>query len=389
MRLADFILANVEPILLEWERFAQSLTRGSEMSILALRDHAEDLLRVTARDMKSTQSLEQQSDKSKGRGGGGTESDRLNGASTEHALERLGAGFNLNEVISEYRALRASVLRLWRESVQAAEEEDLEDLIRFNESIDQSLAQAVRSFTNRVEESREMFLATLGHDLRAPLNAIMLSSQFLALCGQLDDEKAQTARQMVTFGNVMSGMINDLLDFTRARMGGGMPISPVSVDLERLSREVVDEFRAGHPDRPVRVESNGAVTGEWDPARLRQVVSNLVSNAMTHGEKGSPVEISVRRDGRDVLLAVANRGPAIAAAALPTLFDPFVRVPSAAHRKEQSFGGIGLGLYIVRQVVVAHRGTISVESSDAAGTVFTVRLPSNPSQPRRESRDPA
>lgn len=202
MRLADFILANVEPILLEWERFARSLAPGSEMSVLALRDHAEDLLRVTARDMTSAQTLQQQSDKSKGRGGGGTESDRLNGASADHALDRLGAGFNLNEVISEYRALRASVLRLWRETVQGADEQDLEDLTRFNESLDQSLAEAVRRFTNRVEESREMFLATLGHDLRAPLNAIMLSSQLLALSDGLDDEKAQTARQMVTFGKV-------------------------------------------------------------------------------------------------------------------------------------------------------------------------------------------
>jgi signal transduction histidine kinase len=388
MRLADFILANVEPILEEWERFARGLAPGSEMSILALRDHAEDLLRVTARDMTSSQSSQQQSDKSKGWGGGGTESGGLDRASADHAIERLGAGFNLNEVVSEYRALRASVLRLWKESVHEGDERDLEDLTRFNESIDQSLGEAVRSFTNRVEESRELFLATLGHDLRAPLNAIMLSSQLLARSGQLDDENAQTASQMVNFGKVMTGMINDLLDFTRARLGGGMPVSTESVDLAPLCREVIDEFRVAHPDRTVRLECPGGVSGEWDAARLRQVISNLVANAIMHGEEGTPVEVSVNVDGPDVLLAVANRGPAIPPAALPTLFDPFVRAASGASGKGAAFGGIGLGLYIVRQIVVSHRGTISVASSDATGTVVTVRLPRRPRpEPRPKTRD--
>jgi signal transduction histidine kinase len=384
MRLADFILANVEPILLEWERFARSLAPGSEMSVLALRDHAEDLLRTTARDMSSAQTREQQSDKSKGRGAGGVESTRLDHASADHAAERLSSGFNLNEVVSEYRALRASVLRLWSESAREADSSDLDDLTRFNESIDQSLSEAIRSFTSRVEESRELFLATLGHDLRTPLNALVLSSEVLARSGQLDDENVRTARQMANFGHVMAGMINDLLDFTRARLGGGMPVSPAPVDLERLCCDVVEEFRVADPGHPVRVESRGTVTGEWDPARLRQVVSNLVANAIAHGEDGGPIEISVSGDEADVILTVANRGPAIPPAALPTLFDPFVRGPSAASRKGRTGGGTGLGLYIVRQIIVAHRGTISVESSDPAGTRVTVRLPRHPrAEPER------
>jgi hypothetical protein len=145
MRLADFIVANIEAILMEWEHFARSLAPGSAMDVIALRDHAEAILLVTARDMTSAQSLQQQSDKSKGKGGGGEESDRLNHASEEHAVDRLGSGFDLIEVVSEYRALRASVLHLWRKSRPGADERDLEDLTRFNESIDQSLAEAVRS----------------------------------------------------------------------------------------------------------------------------------------------------------------------------------------------------------------------------------------------------
>jgi signal transduction histidine kinase len=372
MRLADFILSNVESILVEWEAFARSLTPGSAMSVIALRDHAESILRVTARDMLSTQTSQQQSRKSKGHGGGGEESDQLDHASREHAIERLRDGFDLIEVVSEYRALRASVLQLWKAAVHTPDEHDLEDLTRFNESMDQSLAEAIRSYSHRLDESRELFLAMLGHDLRAPLNAMMLSAEVLARSGQLDDEHAQIASRMAASGRAMAGMIHDLLDFTRARLGAGMPLSIAPADLGSLSREVLEEIRAAHPHRHVHFESVGDLRGEWDAARLRQVLSNLAGNAIEHGDGGA-IEVLAKDEGSKVLLAVRNRGPVIAPAALPTLFDPFVRAPSSESKKRR--GGIGLGLYIARAVVTAHGGTISVASTEATGTVFTVRLP--------------
>lgn len=376
MRLADFILSNIEPILYEWEQFARSLSAGSAMSVVALRDHAEDILRVTARDMISTQSTEQQFAKSKGHGGGGAESKRLDRASHQHAVDRAGSGFNLIEVVSEYRALRASVLRLWREAVRSADERDLQDLTRFNESLDQSLAEAVRGYTRYVDESRELFIATLGHDLRAPLNALMIAAELLAGSGQLDDENTKIASQMVDSGKAMAAMIRDLLDFTRTRLGTGIPLSVAPLDLTGLCREVLHEFRIIHPGRSVRFESTGDTTGEWDAARLRQVVSNLVSNAIEHGHETGPIEVSTRSDGDDVLLTVANQGSLISSSAFPTLFDPFVQATSPrSARRTGASGGIGLGLYIARAIVMAHCGTIAVDSTEAAGTVFTVRLP--------------
>jgi len=374
MRLADFILSNVEPILAEWEEFARNLAAGSTLSVVALRDHAEMILRVTARDMLSPQTLQQQSRKSKGHGGEGAESDRLDGASQEHAIARLADGFNLIEVVSEYRALRASVLQLWRAAVHEADEHDLQDLTRFNESMDQSLAEAVRSYTKRVDESRELFLATLGHDLRAPLNAMVLSAEVLARSGQLDDENTQIASRMAGFGHVMSRMIHDLLDFTRTRLGAGMPLSVAPVDLESLCDEVLDEFRAAYPDRTLHFASAGDLSGQWDAARLRQVLSNLVGNAIEHGDERGAIEVAARGEGSAVLLTVTNRGPVIASSTLPTLFDPFVRVASMPSSNTRG-GGIGLGLYIARQIVIAHGGTIAVASSEETGTVFTVRLP--------------
>ena len=371
MRLPDFILANVESILTDWERFARSLTPGTDMDIVALRDHAEKILRSTARDMVSMQTLGEQSSKSKGQGGGGTESAYLNGASEEHAIARLASGFNLIEVVSEYRALRASVLRLWRESVPVADDNDLQDLTRFNESIDQSLAEAVRTYNDRVEQSRELFLATLGHDLRNPLNAIVMSAGLLSRAGQLDSENTRIASQIAEFGKVMSKMIDDLLDFTRSRLGRGMPIFPVPVTLEGLCREVVGQFRASQPRRTLHVQAYGDTSGQWDVDRLRQVVSNLIANAVEHGDENGPIEISIRGEESDVLLSVANQGPPIPPDALPTLFDPFVHGLSTSKK----YGSIGLGLYIVREVVMAHGGSVAVTSSASQGTVFSVRLP--------------
>ena len=372
MRLADFILENVEPILIEWERFARGLAPGSAMGVLALRDHAEDILRATARDMVSSQNADQQAAKAEGHGRGGSESARLDHASSEHAIDRLSSGFNLIEVVSEYRALRAGVLRLWRQSVGAADEDDLQDLIRFNESMDQSLAEAVRSFTNRVDQSRELFLATLGHDLRNPLNAIVVSSVLLARSQQLDEENVQIASQMSGFAKVMTGMIDDLLDFTRTRLGGGMPISATRTDLQSLCRDVLEQFRATHANRPLSFQAFGDTTGEWDVARLRQVVSNLVANAIQYGEVSTPVEVSARGEQSEVLLVVRNQGPPISPSALPTIFDPFVRAPEVATKHRP---GVGLGLYIARQIVIAHGGTIEVTSDDTKGTAFITRLP--------------
>lgn len=384
MRLADFILDNMEAILAEWETFARGLASGSSMDVIALRDHAEAILRVTARDMVSAQSPRQQSDKSKGLGGGGNESAPLDEASTEHALGRLESGFNLIEVVSEYRALRASVLHLWSDALRNADERDLRDLTRFNESIDQSLAEAVRSYTSRIDESRELFLATLSHDLRAPLNAIMLSGQVLARSGQLDDENGAIASRIAGSVNTMTALIHDLLDFTRTRLGSGIPVVPAPVDLAVLCREVLSEFQAARPERTLRFVADEDTSGEWDAARLRQVLSNLVGNALEHGDPSGEIEVAATSAGPDVLLTVRSQGPAIPSSALPALFDPFVRA-TTTRRSERQREGVGLGLFISREIVTAHAGTIKVVSTEATGTVFSVRLPRRPVAETRTS----
>lgn len=154
------------------------------MDALALRDHAVEILLATVRDMRSVQSALQRSAKARGYDGEG-ESPALNGASEQHAIGRLGSGFDLLEVVSEYRALRASVLRQWRDSGFPSHASDVDDVTRFNESIDQSLAKAASSYTKRVDQSRDLFLAILSHDLRNPLNSIAMSALLPTLPGRL------------------------------------------------------------------------------------------------------------------------------------------------------------------------------------------------------------
>jgi signal transduction histidine kinase len=375
MRLADFILGNIEPILAEWEAFARGVWPVKEVDPGELRDHAADILRAAASDMKSAQTTTEQSDKSKGEGHAGRASARVDSASDVHATGRVRSGFDLLALVAEYRALRASVVRLWRGSAPAPDLRDLDDLTRFNESIDQSLTEAVRSYTQRVDRSRQMFLAILGHDLRNPLNAVAMSAAVLSETPGLGADSLGMASNISTSATAMTRMIGDLLDFTGTGLGAAMPLSPAAMDVGGLCREVVEEMRAAHPTRTLRFEPRGDLAGDWDAARLRQVVSNLLANALHHGDDSGPVALTAGAEGPDVLLAVRNAGPPIAPDVLPTIFDPLVRGSSAESERRRRPGSLGLGLYIAREVVAAHGGTIEVKSSAEAGTVFTVRLP--------------
>lgn len=374
MRLAEYILAHTESILAAWEEFARTILPAAKMDSLALRDHAGDILLATVRDMNSVQAARRGSDLSRGYSDGSAESLRLNGASEEHAIGRLGSGFNLMQLVSEYRALRASVLSLWRASVPAADVHDVDDVNLFHESVDQSLARAVSRYMKRVDESRDMFLAILSHDLRSPLNAIAISAQMLPL-GAVSAESTEYASRISKGATVMARMISDLLDYTRTRLGAGMPVSRVRMDLGVVCREVLQEFQSANPDVTLKFSTSGDLAGEWDAARLRQVVSNLLGNAIQHGNRTAPTEVTLQGEDSQVVLAVRNQGKPIPPGELVKIFDPLVRGTAAQTQPMHRPGSIGLGLYIARELVNAHGGTIGVTSSWEEGTVLTVRLP--------------
>ncbi len=220
---------------------------------------------------------------------------------------------------------------------------------------------------------RDQVMGILGHDLRSPLGAVRALSTLLLRRGDLPAAAREPIEEIDRVGQRMLEMIETLLDFAQSRFSGELPIAPVPADLHRVCRDVVGELRAGAPDRAIALALEGDGSGVWDPGRLAQVVSNLVVNALQHGAPRAPVRVTVSGDEATAVIAVENQGPPIAPELRATLFEPFCR--GSALRGASHARGLGLGLYIVKQIATAHGGTVDVESSAERGTAFTVRLP--------------
>jgi signal transduction histidine kinase len=215
-------------------------------------------------------------------------------------------------------------------------------------------------------------MGILGHDLRNPLNTVIVTSDRLlrGQGGAAADERASMLRIRRAAGR-MQEMIETLLDFTRARFTGQVPVSRAAIDLGEISGTTIDELRTIWPDNRIELEVHGDPRGEWDPARMSQTVANLVTNAIAYGGPGHSVRVSVDDAGPDVELKVHNEGPPIPPDVMKVIFEPFRR--GAA--EDRSPGGLGLGLYIVKEIVNAHSGSIGVDSTERDGTTFTLHLP--------------
>jgi signal transduction histidine kinase len=221
-----------------------------------------------------------------------------------------------------------------------------------------------------------MFLAILAHDLRNPLNSIMMSAGVVSMNGKADPESTDAATRIAASAAAIGQMVTDLLDFAGTGVGSAMPLSPAPMDLAKLCQEVFDEFRAAHPHCTFKFQPDDDLTGTWDASRLRQVLSNLLGNAAQHGGSDCGVSLSATAEGEDIVLAVHNGGNPIPPEFLPTIFEPLVR--GSRRDGPRRPGSIGLGLYIAREIILAHGGTIGVQSSKESGTTFTARLPRTP-----------
>ena len=245
-------------------------------------------------------------------------------------------------------------------------------MTRFNEAVDQLLVESMTRYAHDVERAQDMYLGVLGHDLRNPLGAIMMSASVMMTNGESDDPHSKTAARILNAGTRMDGLIGDLVDFTRSRIGGGIPIVRADMDMQTVCRQAVDEIAAFRPRGVVHFNASGELIGQWDSARIAQALSNLVGNAFQHGAENAPIDVSLRGEADHVVLTVHNKGPRIPKIQLQRIFDPFKQLKPST--KSDNSRSIGLGLYIVKSIVTAHRGTIEVESTDD-GTTFTVRLP--------------
>ena len=372
MRLSEFIVLHADRIVDEWEQFAETLTPAAEtLNRTQLRDHAHSILLAAARDMNTRQSASEQAAKAKGEGLEKTPG--LDEAAASHGELRHTVGFDLVQMTSEFRHLRACVIRLWVNHLESPELTYFQDMIRFNEAIDEALAESTAAYAEQVNRSRDIFLAILGHDLRAPLQAVKMSTEMLLRKAPLDSKGLSLVGNIQNGARHMGAMVSDLLEFVRSRLGSSLPIEPKPMNLADAAREAIAEACAGRPDCQVHLHTDGDTQGQWDRGRIDQLLQNLIGNALQHGLNGQVPTLSLDGTADSVELRMHNFGPPIPQAALGTVFDPLVR--SATEELGSNSTSLGLGLFIVKEVVQAHRGTIEVASSEAAGTTFTVVLP--------------
>jgi signal transduction histidine kinase len=381
MRLAEFIVQNRKPILAEWEAFAKSCAPASgTMNVRSLADHANAMLTVIARDLETPQGNAEQSAKSRGLLSEGDNEEST--AAQEHGSARAESGFTIDQMVAEFRALRASVTRLWLQQEDFSTAEHVDDLTRFNEAIDQALAESIVTYTQDIDQSKDIFLAILGHDLKSPLGAVTMSASFMLETGGLVEPHLTLTRQIANSSKRMQQMIGDLLDFTRSRLGDGIPILRAPVSVGKIVHDVVDEVRAGSPDRTVEIDARTGITVDWDCARISQALANLLSNAVEHSPKASAVTVQVEQHNGDVAITIHNEGDPMSAEQLDGIFGSMKSTQGATEPGNSGpLGHLGLGLYIAERIVHAHKGRIQVESTESSGTTFRMLIPpgTNPS----------
>ena len=371
MRLSIFIRENMEPILQEWEDFARLIQPAHRiMDVVELRDHAEDMLREIADDLERPRSETERIERSKGHAPPVCDG---HSAAQIHATLRLHSGFTIDQVVAEYRALRASVLHLWSHRTKTPTWFEVEDIIRFNDAVDQALSESVVQYSKMEKQARDIFIGILGHDIRTPLNAISIGAETLMRTEALDGKYIQLASRIFNSSARINGMVSGLLDFTHARFG--MPIARDSTNIGQLAEQVTEELRSAYPERTIILNARGNLNGMWDSGRISQALSNLVSNALQHGSQDKPVSVALSGAADEVAVTVHNLGKPIPQEEIGHVFEPMRRYLKTSWNSQGSHSNLGLGLYITREVVIAHGGTIEAASSMSEGTTFTIHLP--------------
>lgn len=372
MDMSRFIIREMEQILIEWESFAQTFGAvADKMSSHELRDHAKQILEFVADDIQTAETDKQTHEKSQGIS---SQPACEKSASSIHGRLRYASGFTLLQLIAEYRALRASVLKLWQRDCAETSVDGTQEIMRFNEAIDQSLAEAAVAYSDKVSETRDVFLAILGHDLRGPLATTAMAGAYLTRAGVFDDQIQQIGSRVKRSAATMNNMVNDLLGLARTQLDDGIPIKRQECDLLEMCQWAIEDANAAYPRTRFELNTSGDLMGSFDRERLQQLLTNLASNAAQYGTPGEPIIINIVGEQNRVLLKVRNQGAAIPPDALLTLFSSLVQLPEQ-NGNVRPRASLGLGLFIAKQIAVAHGGDIDVCSDEAAGTVFTVDVP--------------
>jgi signal transduction histidine kinase len=365
----------MQQIIAEWETFAETLGPvADKMSALALRDHAKEILETIAVDITTAQDLEGQRQKSKGN----ADSADSDSPAAVHGWLRHASNFSVVQLSAEYRALRSTVLRLWLSRMTTLSPDAADEMVRFNEAIDQALAESLVTFTARADKTRDLFLAVLGHDLRAPLATMGAAGAVLTHPKATQGGVAEMGASVVRATGMMNRMVEDLVSYTRTQMGGAIPVSLKFLDARKSCEIAVEDARSAYPGSRFDMVSSGDLQGRFDEVRLHQLLTNLLLNAAQYGEKGSPVSLESRVERDTIVIGVNNRGDVIPEESWSSIFDLLVQLPEEYGDDVRPRTSMGLGLFIAREIAEAHGGDISVASDADSGTTFTVRLPRTP-----------
>jgi signal transduction histidine kinase len=285
-------------------------------------------------------------------------------AAVEHGKQRLRVGFDLATVVHEYAILRDCILDVIAERGRPLSVDEARGL---GDAINTGIADAVVEYSAARTHIIEMFIGVLSHDLGDPLNAVSTGAQLILRHeGELPAVVVRVCRRIASSAERMSHLLGELMDFSRAGLGGGLRLRRRWIDLRDLAASVADELELSHPERRIIVEGGDPCSGSFDVDRMRQVWSHLGTHALRSGVAGAAPVFRLRATADEVILECHYQGASLGRQQLGSLFDPFV---------PHTGGGSGLGLYLVREIVRAHDGTIEVESSEEAGTTFRIRLP--------------
>ena len=371
MKLAHFIKKHKEDITSEWVEFAEeNIDCVKELNMEEVRDHILQMLNRIVESMETSENNDEQEEKSKGNQKMGSGESR---AANQHGEQRADVGFDLMELSSEFRALRASVLRLWEANGKSKKPEtNFQDMIRFNEAIDELWMISLKQFDHKVDQSKNWFMGTLGHDLRNPLAAIAGVQSILKLSNNLSAKERSLIGHSESSVKRMKELIDNLLELTRLRLGNGMPINKTPLDLKEQTENIVQELKLSNPHDEIIIESSGPVEGEWDAMRLDQLMTNLITNALRYKNPGSPVTVSVSKKGNEAFFKVHNTGEPLSKSIKKMISTGLVTKTDGDPTNKDSYG---LGLYIVKAIVDGHKGQLKVISTEKSGTTFKITLP--------------
>jgi len=366
--IADFVRENLRAILDEWDTVAAQMQPAAEdLDMDELRDFARALLMDVLVAMPSADGSNVPVADEGSLAQGTTRSAR------EHAEDRLAQGFTIAQLMIEYRALRWSILSRWSAQVDGMDTSAIcEEIKRFDAALDKSLVESVQWFHEQLNESRDLLLGTLAHDLRNPLAVSLHTVQLLLR------NRAQSSRNTEGLSRIseactrMQQLIEDVLDFARLRFGLALPIKCEPLAFHDCVMHCIEQLCSLEPEIRIEFEHDADLSGNWDRARMEQLLTNLLTNAARHAPTGEPVRVHARGEPDCIRLAVQNGGKPIPLDLQEHVFEPMCQGTGTP------VGSAGLGLYIARQIVLAHGGSITLESTEGEGTTFDVILPRNP-----------